>query len=132
MIIRKPTDIPYSQVTPKQAYFNRRRFLAAGSAALGAFAVPFTARAGKLNVARKSPFSTSEKLSSLQDITHYNNYYEFGTGKDEPAELSKKWRSAPASTIPIEGEVAKPQTRSLDAVIKLAPLEERNSRHRCA
>jgi sulfoxide reductase catalytic subunit YedY len=130
MIIRKPADIPYSQVTPKQVYLNRRRFLAAGSAALGALALPFDARAMKLDVARKSPFSTSEKLSSLQDITHYNNYYEFGTGKEEPAELSKKWHPADWS-ISIEGEVAKPKTLSLDAVLKLAPLEERIYRHRC-
>ena len=130
MLIKKPADIRYSEVTPKQVYLNRRRFLAAGSAALGALALPFDARAMKLDVARKSPFSTSEKLSSLQDITHYNNYYEFGTGKEEPAELSKKWHPADWS-ISIEGEVAKPKTLSLDAVLKLAPLEERIYRHRC-
>ena len=130
MIIRKPADIPYSQVTPKHLYLNRRRFLAAGSAALGALAVPFSASAGKLSIAGKSQFSTTEKLSSLQDITHYNNYYEFGTGKEEPAELSKNFRTIPW-TVSIEGEVAKPKTLDLDAVLKLAPLEERIYRHRC-
>jgi len=130
MIIRKPADIPYSQVTPKQVYLNRRRFLAAGSAALGTLAAPFAGLATKLDT-RKSQFSTTEKLTSLQDITHYNNYYEFGTGKEEPAELSKKWRPASDWTISIEGEVAKPKTLSLDNVMKLAPLEERIYRHRC-
>jgi methionine sulfoxide reductase catalytic subunit len=130
MIIRKPADIPYSQVTPKQVYLNRRRFLAAGTAALGALAVPFPAGASKLSIAAKSPFSTTEKLSSLQDITHYNNYYEFGTGKEEPAELSKNFRTTPW-TVSIEGEVAKPKTLDIDAVLKLAPLEERIYRHRC-
>jgi len=130
MIIRRPADIPYSQVTPKHVYLNRPRFLAAGSAALSALAVPFSARASRLSVASKSPFSTTEKLSSLQDITHYNNYYEFGTGKEEPAELSKNFRTTPW-TVSIEGEVAKPKTLDLDAVLKLAPLEERIYRHRC-
>jgi sulfoxide reductase catalytic subunit YedY len=130
MIIRKPANIPYSEVTPKHVYLNRRRFLAAGSAALGALAVPFSAGASRLSVAAKSPFSTTEKPSSLQDITHYNNYYEFGTGKEEPAELSKNFRTAPW-TVSIEGEVAKPKTLDLDAVLKLAPLEERIYRHRC-
>jgi methionine sulfoxide reductase catalytic subunit len=130
MIIRKPADIPYSQVTPKHVYLNRRRFLAAGTAALGALAVPFEAGASKLSIAAKSPFSTTEKLSSLQDITHYNNYYEFGTGKEEPAELSKNFRTTPW-TVSIEGEVAKPKTLDLDAVMKIAPLEERIYRHRC-
>jgi sulfoxide reductase catalytic subunit YedY len=130
MIIRKPADIPYSQVTPKHLYLNRRRFLAAGSAALGTLAAPFSARATKLDT-RKSPLSTTEKLTSLQDITHYNNYYEFGTGKEEPAEYSKNWHPPADWTIAIEGEVAKPKTVSLDSVLKLAPLEERIYRHRC-
>jgi sulfoxide reductase catalytic subunit YedY len=130
MMIRKPADIPYSQVTPRDLYLNRRRFLAGGSAALGALAAPFTARATKLDT-RKSPFSTTEKLTSLQDITHYNNYYEFGTGKEEPAEYAKNWHPQPDWTISIEGEVTKPKTLSLDSVLKLAPLEERIYRHRC-
>src|ERR1700680_4746613 len=96
MLIGKPTDIPYSEVTPKEIYLNRRRFLAAGSAALGALAVPFSARAAKLTAAKtKAPFTTDEKLTSLDIITHYNNYYEFGTGKDEPANYSKNFRTHP-------------------------------------
>ena len=130
MILRRPADLRYSQVTPKQVYLNRRRFLAAGSAALGALAIPFTARAGKLSVALKSPFSTNETPNSLQDITHYNNFYEFGTGKDEPADLARNFRTSPW-TVSIGGEVAKPKTIDLDAILKLAPLEERIYRHRC-
>jgi methionine sulfoxide reductase catalytic subunit len=74
MIIRKPTDIPYSQVTPRHLYLNRRRFLAAASAGLGAFAAPSLLAGGKLAAVAKSPFSTTEKPTSLQDITHYNNF----------------------------------------------------------
>jgi sulfoxide reductase catalytic subunit YedY len=130
MIIRKPTDLPYSQVTPKQEYLNRRRFLAAGSAALGAFAVPFTARAGKLSGYTKGPFNTDEKPTPLEAITHYNNYYEFGTGKDEPVEYAKNFVTSPWQ-LKIDGQVAKAKTLDLDAVMKIAPLEERIYRHRC-
>src|SRR5579871_2626018 len=130
MIIRKPADILYSEVTPREVYLNRRRFLTAGSAVLGALALPSRGRAAKLNVAAKSPFSTTEKQSSLEDITHYNNYYEFGTGKEEPAELAKKLQTSPW-TVVVGGEVAKPKTFDIDAILKLAPLEERIYRHRC-
>jgi len=78
----------------------------------------------------KSPFSTTEKLNSYQDITHYNNYYEFGTGKEEPATLAGKLKTTPW-TVSIEGEVAKPKTFDIDAILKMAPLEERIYRHRC-
>jgi sulfoxide reductase catalytic subunit YedY len=130
MLIRKPSDLRYSDVTPKDVYLNRRRFLAAGSAALGALAVPFNASAAKLNVAAKSPFSTTEKPNSLQDITTYNNYYEFGTGKDEPAVNAKNFKTSPWM-VSIEGEVGKPKMLDMDAILKVAPLEERIYRHRC-
>jgi sulfoxide reductase catalytic subunit YedY len=130
MIIRKPTDIPYSQVTPKHVYLNRRRFLATTSAALGAIATPSLFGGGKLAPLAKSPFSTNEKPTSFQDVTHYNNFYEFGTGKEQPAELAKDFRTSPW-TLAVEGAVAKPRVFDLDAVMKLAPLEERIYRHRC-
>src|SRR5579862_133249 len=130
MIIRKPADIRYSEVTPQEVYLNRRRFLTAGSAVLGALALPSMGLAAKLNVAAKSPFSTTEKQSTLEDITHYNNYYEFGTGKEEPAELAKKLQTSPW-TVVVGGEVAKPKTFDIDAILKVAPLEERIYRHRC-
>lgn len=130
MIIRKPADLLYSQVTPKQVYLNRRRFLAASSAALGAIATPSLFAGAKLPVVAKSPFSTTEKPTSLQDITHYNNFYEFGTGKEQPAELARDFRTSPW-TVAVEGAVAKPRTFDLDSLMKIAPLEERIYRHRC-
>ena len=131
MLIRKPSDLRYSDVTPKQAYLNRRKFLAAGSAALGAIATPFAARATtKLNGVTKSPFSTNEQVTPLELVAHYNNYYEFGTAKEQPADLAKNFQTSPW-TVTIEGEVAKPKTLDLDAILKLAPLEERIYRHRC-
>ena len=130
MIIRRPPDLRYSDVTPKQVYLNRRRFLKAGSAALGALAVPFTAlSAAKLNGVIKGPFSTDEKQTPRDWATGYNNFYEFGTAKEQPAQLSKNFRTSPW-TVTIEGAVVKPKALDLDAVMKLAPLE-RIYRHRC-
>ena len=126
MIIRKSTDLQYSDVTPREVYLNRRRFLSAG------LALPFLAKGeAKLN-AVKSPLSTDEKVTSMDIVTHYNNYYEFGTGKDEPAvNAPKKFHPPSPWIVSIEGEISKPRTMDLDAIMKLAPLEERIYRHRC-
>lgn len=129
MIIRRSPGIPYSQVTPKNVYLNRRRFLAGGAAALG-MAAGIAPAAVKLNATVKSPFSTSEKQNSYQDVTHYNNFYEFGTSKDQPAKLASTLRTSPW-TISIEGEVSKPRVFDVDAVMRMAPLEERIYRLRC-
>jgi len=141
MLIKKPSDVPSSEIAPKGLYLNRRRFLA-GAAAAGAVALagrsaleliePGTiARAGmKLNVTVKSPFSTTEKETSLEDITHYNNYYEFGTDKYSPAKYAQALRTRPWK-VQVDGEVLKPKTYDIDDLLKLAPLEERIYRHRC-
>jgi sulfoxide reductase catalytic subunit YedY len=129
MIIRKPSDLRYSDVTPQREYLNRRSFLAAGSAVLAA---PFLAQgAGKLSGA-KSPLSTDEKITPMDLATHYNNYYEFGTGKEDPGKNAPgKLENIRPWTVSVEGEVAKPRTIDLDAIMKIAPLEERIYRHRC-
>jgi len=95
MIIRKSSNLHYSDVTPRDIYMNRRRFLAAGSAALGALAVPFSLAAdNKLPNLVKSPFSTTEKQTPLEIVTHFNNYYEFGTGKEIPPRTRPNLRRA--------------------------------------
>src|SRR3984885_8457124 len=129
MLIRKPADLRYSDITPKQLYVNRRRFLA-GSLAFGALAG--TARAGmKLSDAKKTSYNVGdEKLTPLEVITQYNNFYEFGTDKGDPARYSQNFRTSPW-TLKVEGEVAKPKTFDLDGLFKIAPLEERIYRHRC-
>jgi sulfoxide reductase catalytic subunit YedY len=77
MIIRKPSDIPSSEITPRSVTLDRRRFLAGlGLLAMGRQ----TASGAKLSTSKRSPFST--------DVTHYNNFYEFGTGKEQPAGLA--------------------------------------------
>ena len=129
MLIRKPADLHYSDVTPKQMYVNRRRFLAS-SLAFGALAG--TARGSmKLTDVKKTSYNADgEKPTPLEVITHYNNYYEFGTDKGDPAQNSKNFRTSPW-TLKVEGEVAKPKTFDLDGLMKIAPLEERIYRHRC-
>ena len=133
MLIRSPTDISPSEITPPDIYRDRRRFmqgmgaLAAG-AALGA--AP-DARAGiKLAGVRGSAYTLDEKRTPYKDVTTYNNFYEFGTGKDDPADKAGSLKTRPW-TVAVEGEVRRPQTWDIDALLKLAPLEERVYRMRC-
>jgi len=135
MLIKKPADIRYSEVTPKALYLNRRSFLAGFPAAfLGArelLSPSARAMAGtKLSELAKSPLSTSEKENSYNDVTHYNNFYEFGVPKDQPAKNSQNFKTTPW-TLSVEGDVAKPRKFSTDDLMHLAPLEERIYRHRC-
>jgi len=129
MLVKRGAEIRYSEVTPKTAYLNRRRFLATVPLA-GAALFTTRARAAAKLAAVKGPFSTDEKPTPFQDVSTYNNFYEFGTGKDEPARNAGSLKTSPWS-IQVEGAVAKPKVFDLDAVMKLAPLEERIYRHRC-
>lgn len=145
MLIKKPNDIPSSEITSKSNFINRRTFItgmitAAGALAGGAYlryGTPSPASSGtveaageKLSGIVKSQYSTTEKPTSFKDITNYNNYYEFSTDKYEPAGLSKNFRTRPW-TVAIDGMVRKPKTLDIDSILKLAPLEERIYRHRC-
>src|SRR5277367_3839415 len=135
------SNLKHSDVTPKSVYFNRRQLLRAmgigGAALLGADVLskyafpPSSVQAGtKLNVSSKSPFSTTESVSKFADVSSYNNYYEFGTDKGDPAKNAQKFRTSPW-TVSVEGEVKKPQAFSMGDILKMAPLEERIYRHRC-
>lgn len=141
MLIKKAADIGSSEITPKSLYLNRRKFLAAAGMAgvAGALGIGLretispsvTALAGnKIDGIRKSSFSTTETITPYKDVTHYNNYYEFGTSKDEPAELAKNFRTRPWK-VKIDGQVEKKQELDVDSIIKMAPPEERIYRHRC-
>jgi methionine sulfoxide reductase catalytic subunit len=141
MLIKKPSDIPSSEITPKQGYLTRRKFIAGaaatGAALAGGFFLrshldnePVHAGGMKLSGIAKSPLSTSEAPNSFKDITNYNNYYEFSTDKYEPNGLARNFRTRPW-TVAIEGMVKKPKKLDIDAIMKLAPLEERIYRHRC-
>jgi sulfoxide reductase catalytic subunit YedY len=141
MLIKKAEDIRSSEITPKSLYMNRRKFLA-GAAIAGAAAVtglgvrefvaPYTsALAGsKIDGIKKSPLSTTETITPYKDVTNYNNYYEFSTEKDGPAQLAKKFRVRPWK-VKIDGLVDKKQELDIDAILKFAPPEERIYRHRC-
>ncbi len=141
MLIKKAEDIHSSEITPKGLYLNRRKFLAGaaitGAAAIATFGLrrtvspSMTALAGnKISGIQKSPLSTTESITPYQDVTTYNNYYEFSTDKDGPAKLAKDFRTRPWR-VKIEGQVDKKQELDVDTIIKMAPPEERIYRHRC-
>src|SRR5438552_95908 len=143
MLIKKKdsSSLPYSEVTPKEIAFNRRKFLtgaaAAGVGALagGAFyrmsGPEESVEAGaKLNFTHNAQFSTTEKQNSYKDVTTYNNFYEFGTGKSDPSQYAKDFKSSPW-TVSVEGLCKKPKKYEVQEIIKLAALEERVYRHRC-
>jgi len=143
MIIGKPPDIPSSEITARDDYFryvSRRRFLksaaAAGVAAASAsrlapFLSPREVFADtKLQTVPSPLTTTGEQLTTFGDITHYNNFYEFGVDKSDPAKNAGVLPTRPW-TVKVEGLVTKPLTFDIDALLKLRPLEERVYRHRC-
>jgi methionine sulfoxide reductase catalytic subunit len=135
MLIRRPGDIPASQITGYDVYKRRRDLLkAAGALALGAGASVLCRGAAaqgaqKLPGIGKSRYSTEEKANSFKDISSYNNYYEFGTDKDDPVDYAKRLKVRPW-TVSVEGEVRKPRIFAIEELLKF-PLEERIYRLRC-
>jgi sulfoxide reductase catalytic subunit YedY len=141
MLIRKAPELTYADITPKSVYLDRRKFLqamgivgATAAAGKGLFELALPSQtafaATKLTGLAKSPFSTTEKQNTFEDVTHYNNFYEFGTDKGDPAKNSKNFNTS-SWTVSVEGEVSKPRKFTMDEILKIAPLEERIYRHRC-
>jgi len=141
MLIRKAPDLTYADVTPKQIYLDRRKFLqamgivgatAVASRRLFELAMPSQAvlAATKFGDLVRSPFSTTEKQNSYEDVTHYNNFYEFGTDKGDPAKNAQKFNTS-NWVVSVEGDVAKPRKFTMEEILKIAPFEERIYRHRC-
>jgi sulfoxide reductase catalytic subunit YedY len=142
MLIKRPADIPSSEITDKKIYLNRRTFIraAGGTAAVAATGIlaaealltaqPPAAHGAKLPNVKPSEYSTTEKPYTWEQITTYNNYYEFGTAKDEPAYYSKGLKPSPWS-VAVEGEVAKPAVWHLEDILKGQTLEDRIYRLRC-
>ncbi|UXU75692.1 MULTISPECIES: protein-methionine-sulfoxide reductase catalytic subunit MsrP [unclassified Paracoccus (in: a-proteobacteria)] len=114
--------LTWADVTPQADYLRRRSFLAGGLALL---ATPALALTGK-----PSPFSTDEKPNSLKDITNYNNFYEFGTGKTDPARHASSLRTSPWS-VRIDGLVERPGNYAVEDIAPESALEERIYRLRC-
>ncbi|SFU95852.1 protein-methionine-sulfoxide reductase catalytic subunit MsrP [Pseudoduganella namucuonensis] len=142
LIQRSPNgvDLPFSsEITPREIYEARRAFIkrvAVGAIAGGSLLEMATreafAQGGNPKLAAKlnPAYSALDKQTAYKDATTYNNFYEFGTDKSDPAEHAHTLRTRPW-TVSIEGEVKKPMTLDIDQLLKLAPLEERVYRLRC-
>jgi sulfoxide reductase catalytic subunit YedY len=139
MVIKKAVDIKSREITPKHLYLNRREFMKRASLLAAGIAAGFggvegsvseSRAATKLAGVRKGAFRTEEPANSYKDITSYNNFYELGTDKGDPARNAKYLITRPW-TVAIEGEVKKPRVYDVDALMKIAPLEERIYRLRC-
>jgi sulfoxide reductase catalytic subunit YedY len=149
MLIKKRTDIKYSEVTPKKLYLKRREFIA-GSAALAAgalasgpagaslFARDAAARSSraavappeKLAISKRVNFADDEKTTPYEDASGYTNFYEFSTAKRDPERLARDLRTRPW-TVAVEGLVKQPLKFEVDELIHMFPLEERITRWRC-
>lgn len=133
--IRLPL-INSSQITPEEVWASRRTWLkqaGLGALALGAGGLPVSAAlagTGPYAGRRDPKYVVADKLTSEKDVSSYNNFYEFGSGKQDPAKYAGKMQTQPWSVV-VEGEVAKPRTFDIDDLLKLAPLEERVYRMRC-
>jgi len=122
MLIRQGGELPASAITPESWYVNRRAFVAAaGGVALGALLPPGWRAPWGQGTLKPTPYET---------VTTYNNYYEFGTGKDEPAKYAGALRTSPWS-VDISGEVKHTGRFSYDDLVRPYPAQERVYRHRC-
>jgi sulfoxide reductase catalytic subunit YedY len=146
MLIRRGSDVRSSEITDEHLYLRRREFMRlAGRAALAAAASPFVAGCGDNTVVAVSSaeagqtalagikanvVTTDEKRNSFEDITSYNNFYEFGTGKDDPQRYAGRLKTSPW-TVKIDGLCGKPAEYLLEDLIKPFELEERIYRLRC-
>jgi methionine sulfoxide reductase catalytic subunit len=142
MLIYDRPDIRSSEITDKSLYLNRRAFIraAAGTAAAAAAGVIGSEalldaatpapHGRKLDNVKKSAFSTDEKPNTWEQITTYNNYYEFGADKDQPSVFARQLKTEPW-TIVVDGECNKKATYTLEDVLKGEALEDRIYRHRC-
>ena len=133
MLIKKPDDIKSSEITDEALYVGRRAFLRRagllGLAAAGAATVPSLYARGRQGGGSDSA-QPADEITPWEDATTYNNFYEFGTDKSDPAENAKAFRTKPWS-VRVEGLVAKPATYHLEDFIKPHKLVERVYRHRC-
>jgi sulfoxide reductase catalytic subunit YedY len=138
MLIRTARDIPSSEITPERLYLRRREFIqaagltaaAAATGVLGAGRAEAGQTGAPLSVTRKMVTTGDEAVTPYDDITTYNNFYEFGTDKDDPARNSGRFKPKPWS-VKVEGECAKPGTYTLEDILRPHPIEERVYRMRC-
>ena len=136
LILRRDASQPLgSEITPRSVYLRRRQLIGAAAAA-GLVGTPLLpARARQQNGAqrlatRPSTFSTVEKPTSYRDVTTYNNFYEFGTDKDDPSRRAGSLKTRPWS-VTVDGEVRRPKVFGIEELLAMAPIEERVYRMRC-
>jgi sulfoxide reductase catalytic subunit YedY len=128
---RRPPHAPLaSEITPREAYLSRRELLAASAAALLAGALPPRAESAPLKFAPSPRYSTTERQNSFEEASTYNNFYEFGTDKADPAKKSARFRPAPW-TVRVAGEAETTGDFTLEDILAPHALEERIYRLRC-
>ncbi|WP_295886038.1 protein-methionine-sulfoxide reductase catalytic subunit MsrP [uncultured Thiohalocapsa sp.] len=138
MLIKRPSDIPASEVTPRAVYLRRREFLRAAALAgvgaamgTGSLGTASAARAGEpIPNVRPSRFSTDEPPTDVDDITSYNNFYELGTDKSDPKRNADQLETRPWQVV-VEGECEAPGVMGIEDVLRDFPQEERIYRLRC-
>jgi methionine sulfoxide reductase catalytic subunit len=148
MLIKKPADIPSSEITDERLYLRRRDFMQFGAGLLGAAAGGILAACGRdavdasgapavasapqtpLTDIKKKMVTVTDPLNTFEQITSYNNFYEFGTGKNDPARYGGQLKTSPW-TVKIDGYCNKPGDYHVEDLIKMGDLEERVYRHRC-
>jgi methionine sulfoxide reductase catalytic subunit len=128
MLIRRPPDIPASEVTPRAVYEKRRTLLKAAAVAA---VVPGLAAAQSRLETMPGPYSTMEKPTPANLVMNYCNFYEFGTDKDDPPRYAPKMLKVRPWTVQVDGAVKRPRAFDIEELLKLAPLEERVYRLRC-
>ncbi|OGB93864.1 MAG: mononuclear molybdenum enzyme YedY [Candidatus Rokubacteria bacterium RIFCSPLOWO2_12_FULL_69_21] len=133
MLIKRAPMLKASEITDPRIYFNRREFMvgAAALALLPTAAAAATTPAGQpLKATRNPAFSNPDAATKFESVTTYNNFYEFGVNKEDPARLAHTLRPRPW-TVQVDGHVAKPKTFDIDELLRLSPLEERVYALRC-
>ncbi len=136
MLIRPRTtaDLLSSEITPESLYMNRREWLAAAGFTVGAIVgvdalLPRPAGAQQA-LGKPYGLQSDDKPTPWEDVTSYNNFYEFGTAKDDPKEMAKDFKPRPW-TVKVDGMVKKPGDYGLDDFLKAGRVEDRIYRHRC-
>ncbi|MDA1029335.1 MAG: protein-methionine-sulfoxide reductase catalytic subunit MsrP [Bacteroidetes bacterium] len=127
MLFKFKPEIPSSEITDEKLYNNRRQFLKVGAmATIGGSLLPSSV----LAAGRAAFFKGPDDLTPYEVVTSYNNFYEFGTGKDEPKKNATRFKTDPWK-VSVEGEVEKPQVWDLDELIDGLATQEKVYRHRC-
>ncbi|MDD5036366.1 MAG: protein-methionine-sulfoxide reductase catalytic subunit MsrP [Methylococcaceae bacterium] len=128
---RTEKPIKASEITAPELYYSRRSFM---QLAVGAALAPLLSQSAwagdKLSGKPNPAYAVPDKPTPREDISHYNNFYEFGTDKEAPAKLAGSLKTRPW-TVAVEGEVHRPKIFDIDELLRLAPLEERIYRFRC-